>query len=168
MVSPARTVQVRSTPSPMDPTDQQPRSHGKPDMARPPRKASKKTVRRVIGAGLLSAGIFGGALTHTVEQSIDNAAANSAQPSCDVAPEGTGDGAGVIRDSVTEAGDDVSGEGYDIVRNHGAGKIRDPRDSSSWVRGERLVAVDDVVRIEHVDPNVCLAVGGKVVAASQE
>lgn len=120
-----------------------------------------RRFRRGMAVALLGTGaVIGGTATHVVEGAIDNARANAAQPACDV-PIHSGDTIIGIESRIKRAGDDVRGEDVEVITP--GGRVRNGyEDPRFFVDGSMAAQAGDIARIQNVDPNVCLKVGGVI------
>jgi hypothetical protein len=114
-----------------------------------------KLAATVAGLGLALA------TGKVVESKVSDFADNRAQPVCEV-PVQRGDTISGIESRLKAAGDDVRGE-KEEVWTHGPNSRQrtpdtDPNDF--YVNGQMGMQAGDTLKIEHVDPNACLEVGG--------
>jgi hypothetical protein len=123
----------------------------------------KYGVRRALAGGtalLVTAGLTAGVKAASAE--------GQPQPACEV-PAYSGDTAQKARDSITAAGDNVQLEMATIWTPEKKGdyegqyRQRDPEHDPVTADGSIQVSPGDNIRIENVDPQVCVQVGGHVV-----
>lgn len=125
------------------------------------RQPLTRRERRMFVAIVLGVGVTAGSLmTSIVKDEIYEARENARQPACEV-PIHKGDTIYGIESDIHSAGDDVRGETVEVVTPDG--RVRNPdEDPRYWVNGSMAAEAGDTARIQNVDPNVCLKVGGFV------
>ena len=145
-----------------------------PDTLAAPKRATKKrqlTSGQKVGVaavGVLSA-LTGGAMANAAHSRADADAINQAQPACEVTVR-NGEGPSAVQARVTEAGDDVMHEHVEAWTVDGSGNAvkRTPQNTPNFmVNGSMGLQRGDKLRIDHVDPAVCIKVGAPIVEASQ-
>ncbi|MEO8862717.1 MAG: hypothetical protein ABI354_00135 [Candidatus Saccharimonadales bacterium] len=138
-----------------------------PDISKPKRAdhagyhPNYKMRRKFAAAALTTVVLLGGTYGKHVYDGIE---ANNKQPSCDVKAK-SGDSINLIVDRISLKGDDVREESSKVFDGI-TGDQRTPSNTPSYyVGGDHGVMTGDTIRIGHVEPDVCKAVGGTPVAA---
>lgn len=122
--------------------------------------------KRVVAAGLITAGVLGGLAGSKIDDNLENRAetraAAMAEPSCDVKVE-AGDTLEGIHRKLGMAGD--TGDSEQVLRPDGT--VRTPENTPRYfIAGSKGLEAGDTARVSHVGANVCEAVGGEVVPTS--
>lgn len=124
--------------------------------------------KRVVAAGLITAGVLGGLAGSKIDDNLENRAetraAAMAEPSCDVKVE-AGDTLEGIHRKLGMAGD--AGDSEQVLMPDGT--VRTPENTPRFfIDGSQGIEPGDTVRVSHVGSNVCQAVGAEVVLANDD